>query len=110
MTAICPCCGYDIARDEPLERAGIAMAPYGPVRFHGADVKLTRGESAVLRTLMKANGRPIPRHVLAERYGQKETSDSNSVDVLLTRIKQKLARHGAHPIQNRRGVGVYIEA
>lgn len=109
MAAICPCCGYDIAKDEPIERAGIAMAPYGPVRFHGVDVNLTRGETAVLWTLMKAD-RPIARHILAERYGQKESSDSNCVDVLLTRIKHKLARHGAHPIQNRRGVGVYIEA
>lgn len=110
MCAICPCCGYDLVKDEPIERAGIAMAPYGQVLFNGADVKLTRGESAVLWCLMKAGPRPMPRHVLAERYGQKDTSDSNCVDVLLTRIKQKLAPHGEVPIRNLRGVGVYIEA
>jgi DNA-binding response OmpR family regulator len=110
MIPICPCCGYDLDKDAPIERAGIAMAPYGPVRFHGAEVKLTRGESAVLWALLKAEGRPLPRLVLAERYGQKEYSDSNSVDVLLTRIRQKLAPHGEVPIRNRRGIGVYIEA
>lgn len=109
MTPICPCCGYDLDQDRPIERAGLKMAPYGPVRFHDAEIRLTRGESAVLWALMKAGGRPLPRLVLAERYGQRECSDSNSVDVLLTRIRQKLAPHGPVPIRNRRGIGVYIE-
>ena len=72
MIPICPCCGYDLDKDAPIERAGIAMAPYGPVRFNGAEIRLTRGESAVLWALLKAEGRPLPRLVLAERYGPRD--------------------------------------
>lgn len=107
MTTICPHCGYDLVRDEPIERAGIAMQPYGAVRFHGAEVKLTPGETAVLWALVKAGGRPLSRAILAERIGYE--GDKNTVDVHLTRIRKKLAPHGASPIRNLRVFGFYIE-
>lgn len=108
MSGVCPCCGYDLVDDAPIERAGISMQPYGPVRFNGAEVRLTRGESAVLWSLMKAGGRPLAKHVISERTGHE--GDSNSVEVLLTRIRRKLAPHGPVPIVNCWGVGVFIEA
>lgn len=107
MTEICPCCGFDLSEDKPIERAGLSMFPYGNVRFNGAEIRLTAAESAVLWALMKAGGRPLSRAVIAERIGYE--GDGNCVDVLLTRVRHKLAAHGQMPIRNQRGVGVSIE-
>lgn len=105
--SVCPHCGFDLAEDEPVERAGIAMQPYGEVRFNGAAIALTKAETGVLWALMKAD-RPLPRPILSERIGHE--GDGNCIDVLICRIRRKLAPHGPVPIQTRRGVGVSIEA
>jgi DNA-binding response OmpR family regulator len=111
MTGLCPHCGYDLEQDKPIERAGLSMFPYGNVRFNGAEVRLTKGESAVLWTLMKAGDTPVARHIIAERYGYDGDGDPvGTVNVLLSHIKQKLSVHGEPPIRNRHGVGLNIEA
>jgi DNA-binding response OmpR family regulator len=105
---ICPCCGYDLENDEPIRWAGFVMAPYGQASFQGADIKLTAAQSAVLWSLLKAHGRPLPRVVIAERIGCESDNPANLIDVHICNIRRALAPHG-DVIRNRRGAGVYIE-
>jgi DNA-binding response OmpR family regulator len=106
---ICPSCGYDLENDEPIHWAGFEMAPYGRVRFHGAEIKLTCAQSGVLWSLLKAHGRPLPRVVIAERIGCESDGRENIVDIHICRIRRALAPHGEVPIRSRRNVGLYID-
>jgi DNA-binding response OmpR family regulator len=107
--AICPICGYDLHDDQPIIWAGFDMVPYGRVLFHGAEIKLTGGQSAVLWSLLKAHGRPLTRVVIAERIGCESDNPGNLVDVHICNIRRALAPHGEVPIRSRRSVGVYID-
>ena len=106
MTGICPCCGYDVANDEPITRPEISMKPYGDCYFHGQPIRLTAAERAVIWALLKADGRPLSRATIAERVGY-EGEDFNTIDVYMSRIRAKLRRVSPEiPIENIRGAGL----
>lgn len=110
MCAICPHCGADLTKDEPIERAGLSMFPYGNARVGGAEIKLTKAESGVLYTLLKAEGQMMPQTAIAERIGYEGDDPAGLINVHINRIRRKLAPHWSVPIRSLRGVGVYIEA
>lgn len=108
MTAVCPHCGCDLIPDEPIERAGLSMLPYGNVRIGDVEVRLTQAESGILWALLKAGGQPVSRAALAARIGYEGDAPDELVAVHIHRVRRKLAPHSTVTIQNRRGFGVYI--
>jgi len=101
MTALCPCCGYDLAQDEVIERDGIRLEPRGDVLVNGAPVRLTPSERIILSSLMKANGMAISGAALHERMDSR--ADGNVVEVMVRRVREKLG--DACRIENIRGIG-----
>ena len=100
----CPSCGYDLAKDEVIERGALRLDPRGEITWHGAPVMLTPAEHLLLSTLVKAQGRPVRRDVLLERTGA--DCASNVADVQLHRIRGKFAGTGhPAPIETVRGHG-----
>jgi len=60
-------------------------------------VALTGREFALLRLLVEAGGRTVPRPVLQERLGEWGGAPaSNAVDVHVHRIRRKVGRENIH--------------
>lgn len=77
----------------------------------GRRVALTPAEAAILAALGEAPGRPVPREVLAARMGRHlEGPDDRGIDVLVSRIRRKLAAFGdGEPIRSVRNVGYMLD-
>ena len=78
----------------------------------GRRVVLTPAEAAIMAALGEAPGRPVPREVLAARMGRHlEGPDDRGVDVLVSRVRRKLAALGdGEPIRSVRNVGYMLDA
>ena len=76
-------------------------------RGGSATVELTPREAAVLGLLMSRVGRTVTRgEILRHAWGDESEPRSNSIEVLVTRIRQKIERpDGAPQIETVRGVG-----
>ena len=81
----------------------------GELRRNGQIVKLTAGESALLKALARKPGEPITRQALA---AQTDTAMERSVDVQVTRLRKKIEEDPRAPIflQTVRGVGYVLMA
>ena len=81
----------------------------GELRRGGELVKLTAGETSLLKALAKKPGEAISRHALAE---QTDTAMERSVDVQVTRLRKKIEEDPRAPIylQTVRGVGYVLMA
>ncbi|MHA7873548.1 MAG: response regulator [Hyphococcus sp.] len=81
----------------------------GELRRDGELVKLTAGETALLKALAQKPGDPISREALAE---QTSTPMERSIDVQVTRIRKKIEEDPRAPIflQTVRGVGYVLMA
>ncbi len=81
----------------------------GELRRGGDLVKLTAGETSLLKALAKKPGEAISRHALAE---QTDTTMERSVDVQVTRLRKKIEEDPRAPIylQTVRGVGYVLMA
>ena len=81
----------------------------GELRKDGQLVKLTEGETALLKALAQKPGEPISRIALAE---QTSTSMERSIDVQVTRLRKKIEDDPRAPIylQTVRGVGYVLMA
>ena len=76
----------------------------------GAVVDLTRREVSALEVLMRCHGRVVPKSSLEEAlYGFNEEVSSNAIEVLMHRLRKKLAEAGAErEIFNLRGIGYLL--
>ncbi len=81
----------------------------GELRRDGELVKLTAGETNLLKALAKKPGEAISRHALAQ---QTDTAMERSVDVQVTRLRKKIEEDPRAPIylQTVRGVGYVLMA
>jgi two-component system copper resistance phosphate regulon response regulator CusR len=72
----------------------------------GAEIRLTAREFAIIETLMRA-GAPVSRQDLLEQaWGEREEPMSNTIDVLIARIRRKLASVSSSVrIETMRGAG-----
>ena len=106
-----------------MERSGSTLLAVGGGRVFdresrwvtgagGRRVVLTPAEAAILAALGEAPGRPVPREVLAARMGRHlEGPDDRGVDVLVSRVRRKLAAFGdGEPIRSVRNVGYMLDA
>ena len=78
----------------------------------GRRAVLTPAEAAIMAALGEAPGRPVPREVLAARMGRRlEGPDDRGIDVLVSRVRRKLAAVGdGDPIRSVRNVGYMLDS
>ena len=74
----------------------------------GEAIYLTSGEAAILHTLAKKNGNPVPRTTLAQHT---ESREERSVDVQINRLRKKIEPNPKQPryIQTVRGTGYALK-
>ena len=72
-----------------------------------AELSLTAREFAILETLMRRAGSVLSREeILEEAWGEREEPMSNTIDVLIARLRKKLDACGSSSrIETVRGVG-----
>ncbi len=103
------------ARPVALNRQELTFGPCtfsvgrGELRFDGQLVKLTAGETALLKVLAQKPRTAISREILAK---QTSTAMERSIDVQVTRIRKKIEEDPRAPIylQTVRGVGYALMA
>lgn len=102
----------DTDADTALYAAGIRLDPARrEVSVDGAPVTLTTTEFEILRVLLAAAGRVIPRERLMEQArGQEWSAYDRSVDVHISHLRKKLGDNPRKPhrIKTVRGVGYFV--
>ncbi len=89
--------------DERIARGDLTLEPVaGLVFLHGQEIALTAAESALLAVLLRRSQTVIPRAALEAVLPSRAQGASNSLDVLVHRLRKKL---GAERIQTVHGVG-----
>ena len=98
-----------VAMDEPIWAGPLKLDPSGPtVTIEGESVSLVPSEYRLLRRLARDCGSPVSRaDLLEELYGGDAPSESNIVDVYISRIRAKLRPlpGGEDFVANIRGQG-----
>jgi len=77
----------------------------------GKEVPLTARELAILEALLSQRGRPVSRStILVQVWGEESESSAASLEVLIGRLRRKLAPHcGESRIRTHRGLGYSID-
>ncbi len=89
--------------DERIARGGLALDPVGGIAYwQEQEIALTPAESALLATFLRRAQGVIPRETLEAVLPSRAQGASNSLDVLVHRLRKKL---GAECIQTVHGVG-----
>ena len=80
------------------------------VRVAGRNVPLTTREFSILEVLVRSRGRPVSRStILLSVWGEESEGANASLEVLIARLRRKLAPGGGDgPIQTHRGFGYSI--
>lgn len=98
--------------DERLEAAGVVLDPgRREVTVDGQPVDLTTTEFDILRALLAASGRVIPRErLMADARGDEWAAYDRSVDVHISHLRRKLGDDPRKPtrIKTVRGVGYLV--
>jgi len=98
--------------DTALHAAGVRLDPARrEVQVDGEPVTLTTTEFEILRVLLSAAGRVIPRERLMEQArGQEWSAYDRSVDVHISHLRRKLGDDPRKPrrIKTVRGVGYFV--
>jgi two-component system, OmpR family, response regulator len=99
----------DVVRAGPLELRLSSMT----ATYRGRTLELTSYEFAILRALAERQGRVLSREQILElARGSAEESFDRSIDVRISRIRQKLGDDPRHPsiLRTVRGVGYMVAA
>lgn len=106
MSALCPSCGYDFLVDQSSTVEGFTMhGESSPLEVLGQVIPLSRGESSLVWSLMKAYPSPVRHDALLLRMGS-EANTGNTLQVLVCRVRRKLREAGIpDPIELVRGRG-----
>ena len=86
----------------------LRLDPGRRIVWHGEnELALTAREFAILETLMRRAGSVLSREeILEQAWGEREEPMSNTIDVLIARLRKKLdARNSSSRIETVRGVG-----
>jgi DNA-binding response OmpR family regulator len=86
----------------------LRLDPGRRIVWHGEnELALTAREFAILETLMRRAGSVLSREeILEQAWGEREEPMSNTIDVLIARLRKKLdARSSSSRIETVRGVG-----
>lgn len=99
--------GSDVIRVGPLELGLATMT----VRYHGRMIELTSYEFTIVRVLAQRPGRVLNREQILElAKGTADDAFDRSIDVRISRIRQKLGEDPRHPsiIRTVRGTGYVL--
>lgn len=106
--------GNTIDTTRPTQLHGIELDPGNLcARVDADNLNLTGAEFKVLQLLMKSAGQILSKELLTEQVLQRKlTAHDRSIDVHISRIRQKLAQHGRPNaiIRSVRGVGYQMLA
>lgn len=107
----CTNCGTNTSKDEVVERDGFRIDPKVGVSYMGRPIKLSKVQRCIMLTLASANGRRLPRQLLADRCCYlKETGNVNTVRTHISVLRRKLEGQGVPvPFRNDWDVGYYWE-
>lgn len=106
MTAMCPHCGFDLIKSEPIITDGFTLFPDGRVKHEGEVLKLTLQEGQVLYTVAKAGGEPVMTKVIGERISHC-AGPWALVKSIMTRLRRKFEAWGIDlPLYVCRGIGI----
>lgn len=100
--AICPCCGYDLARSQPIELGDWRLDVQGNVALRSAAVPLSQQQAQFLFTLAKAHPRIVPHDAMIARISVGEV-ESNILPVIVHRLRKMLGDEC--PIETVRDAG-----
>ena len=101
----CPSCGFNLSKDEPIERDGFLLDPRGTVSFCGRRLSFTKAEAAVLHSIGAAGSRTVEAATLACRFGDHD-DPANVARVLVSRIRHRLAAYDVPcPVRTDHGRG-----
>lgn len=104
MTAICPRCGFDLARDEPMQVGDYRYDPRGGFVVRGKALRLAPQPLELAAALFRARGRTVDYDVLVERLG---LSNRQALTVVARRVRTAFnAEQIWAPIVVVRGVGM----
>jgi DNA-binding response OmpR family regulator len=98
---------------EELRTGDLTLQPWRrQLMRNGVEVRLTAREFAIVETLMRSGDAAISRQDLLEQaWGEREEPMSNTIDVLVARIRKKLAAAGSSArIETLRGAGYRLSA
>ncbi|HNX50248.1 MAG TPA: response regulator transcription factor [Thermoanaerobaculaceae bacterium] len=97
---------------EELCRGELRLDPWKrELRWQGRPVSVTARELAILEALLRADGGVTSREDLMEQaWGEREEPMSNTIDVLVSRVRRKLEAAGASVrVESVRGLGYRLE-
>lgn len=104
-TCICPHCGFDLVKDEVLERDHFTYDPRGVVSYCGIILRLRPAHREIVGSLMKAAGRIVSKDTLLERLGS-EGDDPTLMNVQVSLLRRDLRKLGIPcPIKTVWGAG-----
>ncbi len=87
--AVCPNCGTDLERFEPVERGDLSLTAH-QIRWAGKRVRLSVGEKIIVGMIVRAKGIPVSYPALSDAIGSKEDSDDRDsiIRVLICRARK----------------------
>lgn len=85
--ALCPHCGFDLARDKPIVIGDWRMTPV-EAEYQGRRVNITRQQAFALFTIAKARPHPISSEAMLNRISSGETE--NVVSVVMCKLRRRL--------------------
>ncbi len=102
---ICPHCGFDLVKDEVLERDHFTYDPRGIISYCGIILKVRPAHRIIVGSLMKADGRIVSKDALLERIGS-DAEDATLINVHVSLLRRDLRKQGIPcPIKTVWGAG-----
>jgi DNA-binding response OmpR family regulator len=108
LTCICPSCGYNLRREQPVVDGPFSYDPTTPAFcIDGQPVQCRPQVREVLGSLMQVRGRTLSFDVLADRLGSGAARSARLIDVALYEARRIFeASPYPCPIERVRGSGL----
>ncbi|WP_203310513.1 winged helix-turn-helix domain-containing protein [Sphingomonas beigongshangi] len=108
MSVICPCCGYNLRREQAIVVGPFSYDPTLPAFcIDGEPVRCRPQVREMLGSVMQARGRTLSFDVLADRVGSDAAKSARLIDVALYEARRIFgATPYLCPIERVRGAGL----
>lgn len=100
MIGLCPSCGFNLAKDEPVARDGWVLDPRGSAWLNGEELPLSASRVMLLLTLAKEHPRWVRAEALLHRASDGE--EANTIAVIICQMRRLFRELGVpSPIESR---------